>query len=420
MAAWLLIGVYWLGWLIMLASTFMIDHFDLSGLRQALSALRGAEVPGQSFRTPLLYKVVRHPIMLGLLLAFWATPEMTAGHLLFAIMTTAYILVGVQFEERDLIAEFGATYQQYRRRVPMLLPRIFGRRRAEDRQPRSWSTTMRAVLCSAFTGPEDLRIGEIEEPKPASDEILIEVHAASVSFMDHLMVSGLYQMRPPTPFVPGTEAAGIVVAVGGKVTRFQPGDRVACGSWTGGYAERMVARELKSVRLPDGVSFETAATVWHNYGTAYYALVECARAQPGETVFVTGAAGGVGLAAVDLARHLGLRVVAGVGSDDKAGLVRGYGAGDVVNYRSEDLRERIKSITGGEGVDIFFDNVGGTIFEQMARLMKWGGRMMPIGFTSGQISLGADEPPAIEELFHRRCLCRRLDREIPRAGRARQ
>jgi len=244
---------------------------------------------------------------------------------------------------------------------------------------------MRAVLCSAFTGPDDLRIGEIEEPKPAGDEILIEVHAASISFMDQLLVSGLYQMRPQTPFVPGTEAAGIVIAVGEGVTRFQPGDRVACSNWTGGYAERVVAKEWKSVRLPAGVAFEAAATVLHNYGTAYCALTVGARAVPGETVFITGAAGGVGLAAVDLAGHLGLRVIAGVGSDDKAALVREYGARDVINYRSEDLRERIKSISGGEGVDICFDNVGGTIFEQMARLMKWGGRLMPIGFTSGQI-----------------------------------
>lgn len=244
---------------------------------------------------------------------------------------------------------------------------------------------MKAVLCRSFTGPDDLRVSKIDEPKPAADEILIDVHAASVSFMDQLMVSGLYQMRPPTPFVPGTEASGVVFAVGDKITTFAPGDRVACSSWTGGYAERMTAKASKSVHLPDGVAFEAAATVLHNYGTAWYALVERARAQRGETLFVTGAAGGVGLAAVDLARHLDLRVIAAVGSDDKAALVRSYGASDIVNYRSEDLRDRIKSITSGNGVDIGFDNVGGAIFEQMARLMAWGGRLMPIGFTSGEI-----------------------------------
>ncbi|MCS3504182.1 NADPH2:quinone reductase [Bradyrhizobium japonicum] len=244
---------------------------------------------------------------------------------------------------------------------------------------------MKAVLCNSFTGPADLRFGEIATPRPAGDEILIEVHAASVSFMDQLLVSGLYQMRPPTPFVPGTEASGVVVAVGDNVTTFAPGDRVACSAWTGGYAERMIAKESKSVRLPDGVAFEAAATVLHNYGTAYYALVERARAQRGETLLVTGAAGGVGLAAVDLGRHLGLRVIAGVGSDDKTDLVRGYGASEVINYRSEDLRNRIKSITSGDGIDIGFDNVGGAIFEQMARLMRWDGRLMPIGFTSGEI-----------------------------------
>jgi protein-S-isoprenylcysteine O-methyltransferase Ste14 len=126
LAAWLLTSVHWLGWLIAFASTHMIDHFDLFGLRQAFAAWRGAKISGQSFRTPLLYKIVRHPIMLGFLLAFWATPEMTSGHLLFALANTAYILVALQFEERDLIAEFGATYQDYRRRVPMLLPRLFG------------------------------------------------------------------------------------------------------------------------------------------------------------------------------------------------------------------------------------------------------------------------------------------------------
>jgi methanethiol S-methyltransferase len=130
-AAGFMIGICGLGWSIAFASTYMIDHLDLFGLRQAFAALRGAEVPGQSFKTPLLYKVVRHPMMLGFLLAFWATPEMSVGHLLFAIMNTAYILVALQFEERDLIAEFGATYQQYRERVPMVLPRIFSRRRAE-------------------------------------------------------------------------------------------------------------------------------------------------------------------------------------------------------------------------------------------------------------------------------------------------
>jgi protein-S-isoprenylcysteine O-methyltransferase Ste14 len=131
LAAWLLTAAHWLGWLIAFASTHMIDHFDLFGLRQAFVAFRGGEISGQSFKTPLLYKIVRHPLMLGFLLAFWATPEMTSGHLLFALANTAYILVALQFEERDLIAEFGATYHDYRRRVPMLVPSLFVRRQTE-------------------------------------------------------------------------------------------------------------------------------------------------------------------------------------------------------------------------------------------------------------------------------------------------
>ena len=236
--------------------------------------------------------------------------------------------------------------------------------------------------------------------------------------MDQLLVSGLYQMRPPTPFVPGTEASGIVVAVGDKVTRLKPGERVACSGWTGGYAERMVAKEAKSVRLPDGVAFETAATVLHNYGTAYYALVERARAQAGETLFVTGAAGGVGLAAVDLGRHLGLRVIAGVGSDDKADLVRRYGASEVINYRSEDLREP-------DQVDHVRQRHRYRLRQCRRRDLRADGPVDEVGRTADadrlhrrRDSLDPDEPSALEELFHHRRLRRRLGGEIPRRSRA--
>ena len=244
---------------------------------------------------------------------------------------------------------------------------------------------MRAILCDSFAGVEALRLGEIEGPRVAAGHILVDVHAASVSFMDCLMVAGKYQMRPPTPFVPGTDAAGIVSAVGDGVTRFKPGDRVACGGWVGAYAEQLTAPENWAARLPPSVDFVTGSSVRHCYGTAYYGLVVCAKLQPGETVFVTGAAGGVGLAVVDLARHLGARVIAGVGSSDKAAIVRTHGASDVVEYAHEDVRDRIKAITGGRGVDVFFDVLGGDVFTTMTRLMNWGGRMLPVGFASGAI-----------------------------------
>jgi NADPH2:quinone reductase len=200
------------------------------------------------------------------------------------------------------------------------------------------------------------------------------------------MVTGKYQMRPQTPFVPGTDAAGVVSAVGEGVTRFRPGDRVACGGWVGSYAEQLITSQQWAARLPPEVDYITGSAVRHAYGTAYYGLVVCAKLQPGEIVFVTGAAGGVGLAAVDLARHLGARVIAGVGSAEKVAIVRAYGADEVVDYAHEDLRERIKALTGGKGVDVFFDIVGGDVFTTMTRLMNWSGRMLPIGFASGAIA----------------------------------
>lgn len=255
---------------------------------------------------------------------------------------------------------------------------------------------MRAVLCTEFNQLKGLKTGETPAPVPADDQVLLEVHCASASYMDYLMVSGGYQLRPELPFVPGTDAAGIVLAVGKDVTRFQAGDRIACTTWFGAYGEQMIAREGACTALPDGVSFRDGAVVLQSYGTAYYALLKRAQLEAGETLFVSGAAGGVGLAVIDVARKLGARIIAGVGSDEKADIVKRYGAEAVINYRSEDLRERIKSLTDGKGVDVCFDNIGGEIFHTLSRVMNWGGRLMPIGFTSGDIPKLAMNLPLVK------------------------
>jgi NADPH2:quinone reductase len=244
---------------------------------------------------------------------------------------------------------------------------------------------MRAVLCNGFDGIKALSVGEAAEPHPGGDEVLIDVHAASVSYMDYLMICGGYQMRPALPYVPGTDAAGTVVACGGSVKRFRPGDRVACGNWFGSFAERVTAKESNTVHLPGTVDFIVGSTILHCYLTAWYTLVNRAQLQAGETVLVTGAAGGVGLACVELARSLGARVIAAVGAAAKASVVREYGANEVIDYSCEDLRERVKALTGGEGLDVCVENVGGTVFATLSRLMRWNGRLMPIGFTSGEV-----------------------------------
>ena len=244
---------------------------------------------------------------------------------------------------------------------------------------------MRAILCKAFKGTEALEFTEVAEPRPAANEVLVDVHAASVSYMDYLMSCGGYQMRPALPYVPGTDAAGIVLACGDRVTRFRPGDRVSCGNWWGGFAERMVAKESSVALLPVNVDFTVGSTVLHTYLTAWYALIERARLQAGETVLVTGAAGGVGLACVEIAHWIGARVIAVVGSAAKAAVVRTHGAAEVVDHSCEEVRERVKALAGDEGLDVCVDNVGGALFATLARLMGWNGRLLPIGFTSGEI-----------------------------------
>ncbi|WFU13803.1 NADPH:quinone oxidoreductase family protein [Bradyrhizobium sp. CB3481] len=244
---------------------------------------------------------------------------------------------------------------------------------------------MRAILCKAFKGTEALEFTEVAEPHPAANEVLVDVHAASVSYMDYLMSSGGYQMRPALPYVPGTDAAGIVLACGDRVTRFRPGDRVSCGNWFGAFAERMVAKESSVALLPANVDFTVGSTVMNAYLTAWYALIERARLQAGETVLVTGAAGRVGLACVEIAHLIGARVIAVVGSGAKAAMVRTHGAAEAIDHSCEDLRERVKALAGDKGLDVCVDNVGGAHFAILARLMGWNGRLLPIGFTSGEV-----------------------------------
>lgn len=244
---------------------------------------------------------------------------------------------------------------------------------------------MRAVLCRAFDGAAALEIGEAATPEPAEDEVLIDVRAASVSFMDKLMSEGGYQLRPDLPYSPGTEVAGVVIKAGADAARFKPGDRIAGQLWYGGYAERAVVKHWKCAPIPAGVDYATASTVLHNYLTAYSALIDRCALKAGETLFVTGATGVVGMAAVDMGRMLGARVIAGVGDAAKSAAAREAGASEVVDYRNGDLRAQIKELTSGRGVDVCFEMIGGETFFTMARLMAWGGRLSPIGFVGGEI-----------------------------------
>ena len=203
--------------------------------------------------------------------------------------------------------------------------------------------------------------------------------------MDTLIVTGRYQMKPALPFVPGSDAAGVVLAVGDGVRSVRVGDRVACSDWHGGMAERMAVPERGVLKLPDSVGFELGATVRYAYGTARYGLVTRAQLREGETVFVSGAAGGVGMAAVDVARRIGATVIAGTSSAARGEAARAQGAAHAIDYAREPVRERLLELTQGRGVDVFFDNVGGSLFGTVSRAMAWGGRILPIGFTSGEV-----------------------------------
>jgi NADPH2:quinone reductase len=215
--------------------------------------------------------------------------------------------------------------------------------------------------------------------------VLVDVHASALNFPDVLMIQGKYQSQPPMPFAPGGEMAGVVAAVGAGVTRFKPGDRVFGGVGFGGFAEQIVVKERALRPMPASMSFQEASGISTTYGTSYYALKQRADLKPGETLLVLGAAGGVGLAAVELGKAMGARVIAAASSAEKLEAARACGADDLIDYSDGELKEKVKALTGGAGADVIYDPVGGDLFQQCLRCINWYGRLLVIGFAGGEI-----------------------------------
>ncbi len=244
---------------------------------------------------------------------------------------------------------------------------------------------MRAVVVDQWMEPKDLRVRDIEDPVPGPGEVLVEVHAAACNFYDTLIVRGRYQVRPAFPFTPGGEFAGVVRALGSGATRFREGDHVFGQTLTGAYAEYVRASEDALRPLPESVSFERACVLPIAYGTSYAALVLRASLRVGETLLVHAAAGGVGLAAVQIGRVLGARVVGTAGGLEKCERVRSAGADLAIDYQRDDFVERVQEFTNGRGADVIYDSVGGDTCDRSLRCIAWNGRLVVIGFSSGHI-----------------------------------
>jgi NADPH2:quinone reductase len=242
---------------------------------------------------------------------------------------------------------------------------------------------MRAVLCHAWGPVEGLQLGEAPLPIPADGEVLIAVRAAGINYADAIMIAGHYQTKPPLPFSPGLEAAGIVAVCGDRVTRFRPGDRVMAILAHGGLAELAAAPEAETFAIPDRMSFEEAGAFPIAYISSHVALRWQARLEPGETLLVLGAAGGVGLTAVEIGKAMGARVIAAASTAEKLAVARERGADDVVNYVEEKLTDRVMALTNGKGADVCFDPVGGDLFDSALSSLGWGGRILLIGFVAG-------------------------------------
>jgi NADPH2:quinone reductase len=244
---------------------------------------------------------------------------------------------------------------------------------------------MRAVLCKAYGPPESLVIEDLPPLEAGPGEVVVSVKAASVNFPDVLIIQNKYQVKPPLPFSPGSEVAGVVKSVGGGVSHVKPGDRVMAIIGYGAFAEEIRAEGARVIPLPDGMDFETAAAFGLTYATSDHGLRDRGALAAGETLLVLGAAGGVGIAAVEIGKAIGARVIACASTAEKLAVCRAHGADDTINYAIEDLRERIKALTAGKGPDVVYDPVGGAYTELALRSIAWRGRLLVVGFAAGEI-----------------------------------
>ena len=244
---------------------------------------------------------------------------------------------------------------------------------------------MKAVLCKQFGPPDSLVLEELAAPRAGAGEVVVSVKAASVNFPDVLIIQNKYQFKPPLPFSPGSELAGVVKEVGPGVQGFKPGDRVMAFTTYGAFAEEVKTEASRLLPLPEKMDFVTGAAFLLTYGTTDHALRDRAALAAGETLLVLGAAGGVGLAAVEIGKALGARVIACASTEDKLAVCREHGADAAINYAEEDLRERVKALTEGRGVDVVYDPVGGAYSEPAFRSIAWRGRHLVVGFAAGEI-----------------------------------
>ncbi|MDB5841692.1 MAG: NADPH:quinone oxidoreductase family protein [Herminiimonas sp.] len=244
---------------------------------------------------------------------------------------------------------------------------------------------MKAIVCKTWGLPDTLVVEDLPDAVPGAGEVAIDVEAAGVNFPDVLIIQNKYQFKPPLPFTPGSELAGTVSAVGEGVTQYKPGDRVIAYTGQGAFAQQIAVAAHLVMPMPPEMDFDTAAAVTLTYGTSHHAVVDRAQLKAGETMLVLGAAGGVGLAAIEIGKALGARVIAAASSDEKLEVCKAHGADAVINYSTQDLREAIKAATNGKGPDVIYDPVGGGYAEPAFRSIAWRGRYLVVGFANGEI-----------------------------------